>query len=74
MKIIIAGAGEVGYHLAKLFSYEAHDIMLIDVDEERLAYADKKFRYTNDRRRCNISKTFNAGKRALCRFGYCCHI
>lgn len=41
MKIIIAGAGEVGYHLAKLFSYEAHDIMLIDVDEERLAYADK---------------------------------
>lgn len=41
MKILIAGAGEVGYHLAKLFSYESHDITLIDVDEERLAYADK---------------------------------
>lgn len=41
MKILIAGAGEVGYHLAKLFSYESHDIMLIDVNEERLSYADK---------------------------------
>lgn len=41
MKILIAGAGEVGYHLAKLFSYESHDITLIDIDEERLSYADK---------------------------------
>ena len=41
MKIIIAGAGEVGFHLAKLFSYESHAITLIDIDEERLAYADK---------------------------------
>lgn len=30
MKIIIAGAGEVGFHLAKLLSYEAQDITLID--------------------------------------------
>ena len=30
MKIIIAGAGEVGYHLAKLLSFESHDITLID--------------------------------------------
>ncbi len=42
MKIIIAGGGEVGYHLAKLLSYESHHIVLIDVDKERLAYADKK--------------------------------
>lgn len=40
MKIIIAGAGEVGFHLAKLLSYEAQDITLIDIDKERLAYAN----------------------------------
>ncbi|MEO0570823.1 MAG: Trk system potassium transporter TrkA [Bacteroidota bacterium] len=40
MKIIIAGAGEVGFHLAKLLSYEAQEITLIDVDKESLAYAD----------------------------------
>jgi len=42
MKIVIAGAGEVGFHLAKLLSYESHDITLIDLDIERLTYADNK--------------------------------
>ncbi len=40
MKIIIAGAGEVGFHLAKLLSYESQDITLIDTRKESLAYAD----------------------------------
>ncbi len=40
MKIIIAGAGEVGFHLAKLLSYESQDITLIDTDRERLNYAE----------------------------------
>lgn len=40
MKIIIAGAGEVGFHLAKLLSYESQDITLIDTDKIRLNYAD----------------------------------
>lgn len=40
MKIIIAGAGEVGFHLAKLLSYESQDITLIDTDKTRLNYAD----------------------------------
>ncbi|GMN10500.1 Trk system potassium transporter TrkA [Croceitalea sp. MTPC9] len=40
MKIIIAGAGEVGFHLAKLLSYESQDIILIDTDKESLSYAD----------------------------------
>jgi len=40
MRIIIAGAGEVGFHLAKLLSYEAQDITLIDCDKENLSYAD----------------------------------
>jgi len=40
MKIIIAGAGEVGFHLAKLLSYESQEITLIDLDKERLSYAE----------------------------------
>ncbi len=42
MKIIIAGAGEVGFHLSKLLSYESHEIILIDKDKDRLLYADSK--------------------------------
>ncbi len=40
MKIIIAGAGEVGFHLAKLLSFESQDITLLDTDKESLTYAD----------------------------------
>ncbi len=40
MKIIIAGAGEVGFHLAKLLSYESQEITLIDNNKESLSYAD----------------------------------
>ncbi|MFO7655509.1 MAG: Trk system potassium transporter TrkA [Bacteroidales bacterium] len=36
MRIIIAGAGEVGSHLAKMLSQENHDIILVDPDEEKL--------------------------------------
>jgi trk system potassium uptake protein TrkA len=38
MKIIITGAGDVGYHLAKMLSSELQDIYLIDEDESRLNY------------------------------------
>lgn len=40
MKIIIAGAGEVGFHLAKLLSYESQEITLIDPNKDSLVYAD----------------------------------
>jgi trk system potassium uptake protein TrkA len=40
MKIIIAGAGEVGFHLAKLLSYESQEITLIDTHRDSLLYAD----------------------------------
>lgn len=36
MRIIIAGAGEVGQHLAKMLSAEKHDITVIDESEKRL--------------------------------------
>jgi trk system potassium uptake protein TrkA len=38
MKIVIAGAGEVGTHLAKMLSQERHDIVVMDEDDERLAF------------------------------------
>ncbi len=37
MKIVIAGAGEIGTHLAKMLSLEYHDITVISPDEESLA-------------------------------------
>lgn len=40
MKIIISGAGEVGFHLAKLLSYESQEITLIDTNQDSLTYAD----------------------------------
>ncbi len=36
MRIIIAGAGEVGSHLAKMLSSESNDITVIDSDQSRL--------------------------------------
>ena len=36
MRIVIAGAGEVGTHLAKMLSNEEQDIIVIDKDEKKL--------------------------------------
>jgi trk system potassium uptake protein TrkA len=40
--IIILGAGEVGYNLAKLLSYEKHDIVIIEPNLERVKRAREK--------------------------------
>lgn len=40
MRIIIAGAGEVGTHLAKMLSNENHEIIIIDPEENRLKPID----------------------------------
>jgi trk system potassium uptake protein TrkA len=36
MRIVIAGAGEVGTHLAKMLSNENHEIIIIDPEDDRL--------------------------------------
>ena len=41
MKIIIAGTGEVGYHLSKLLAQQSHDIVIIDTDKGALEKATK---------------------------------
>jgi len=43
MRIVIAGAGEVGSHLAMLLSREEQDIILIDRDAEKLARLDANY-------------------------------
>ena len=39
MRVIIAGAGDVGFHLAKLLAYEEHEIIIIDLDSQKLKAA-----------------------------------
>ncbi len=41
MKIIIAGTGEVGFHLSKLLAQESHDIVIIDISKIALEKATK---------------------------------
>ena len=43
MNIIIAGAGDVGTHLAKLLASEEQDILVIDEDPERLQTLDANY-------------------------------
>ena len=39
MRVIIAGAGDVGFHLATMLAHEKQDIVLIDNDRAKLNYA-----------------------------------
>ncbi len=43
MRIVIAGAGEVGSHLAKLLSREEQDIVVVDDDARKLAMLDANY-------------------------------
>jgi len=43
MKIIVAGAGEVGRHLAKMLSRENHNIVVLDTNDEVLANLDSNY-------------------------------
>lgn len=40
MRILIVGAGEVGYHVADRLAKEQHDVVVIDVDRDRLDYVE----------------------------------
>lgn len=43
MKVVIAGAGEIGTYLAKMLSDGNHDTTVIDTDEEKLQLIDDQF-------------------------------
>ena len=38
MRVVVVGAGEVGYHVAERLSNEKHDVVVVDVRPERLEY------------------------------------
>ena len=59
MKIIIAGAGAVGTHLAKLLAGEDQDIILIDENQERLGKMSRNL----DMMTVNYSLTSINGRR-----------
>lgn len=40
MRVIIVGAGEVGYHVADRLAKEQHDVVVVDVAPERLDYVE----------------------------------
>lgn len=42
MKIIIAGAGDVGFHLAKLLVLEHHEITIVDINDSKLIQIAKQ--------------------------------
>ncbi len=57
MKIIIAGAGDVGFHLAMLLSYEKQEITVIDTDEEKLKNISNKLDVATVKGNCTSYKT-----------------
>ncbi len=42
MKIIIVGAGQVGFHIASRLAYENKDVVVIDVDPEAISQVSEK--------------------------------
>ncbi len=65
MKIIIAGAGEVGQHLSKMLAEEFHDITVIDDDAKRLEIVSSTsdvYTILGDAKDFNILKRANLGK------------
>lgn len=60
MKIIIAGAGGVGLHLAQLLAKEQQDITLIDVDDEVLEYAQSHVDVFTVKGNCTSDKILKA--------------
>lgn len=66
MRIVIAGAGEVGSHLAKLLSREEQDIMVIDDDTDRLAMLDANYNLMTMRGNCLSFKAQSGAGVAKC--------
>ena len=68
MKILIAGAGEVGLHLCRMFENEKHSVSLIDRSEERLKTARLTFdghTYQGSVASINTLQNANAGSSDL---------
>ncbi len=42
MRVVVVGAGEVGFHLARRLSEEGQDVVLVDADPERADFAGRQ--------------------------------
>jgi trk system potassium uptake protein TrkA len=40
MRVVVVGAGEVGYHVAERLAKEQHDVVVVDVSADRLGYVE----------------------------------
>lgn len=66
MRIIIAGAGEVGTHLAKLLTNEDQDILVIDDDPDKLSTLDANYNLMTLEGSPTSFKTLRAAGAAHC--------
>jgi len=57
MKIVIAGAGEVGFHLAQLLAYEQQDITLVDSNQTVLDNASTRLDIRTVNGDCSVRST-----------------
>src|SRR5690606_38093775 len=57
MKIIIAGAGEVGFHIANLLSNESQNIIVVNTDKEKLAKIEAQIDVLTHRGDCTSFRT-----------------
>ncbi len=62
MKIIIAGAGDVGSHLAKLLSNEEQDILVIDQNSAKIDIGCQLQSYDNGRQPHNLQDPARSGR------------
>ncbi len=60
MKIVIAGAGEVGVYLAQMLSREKHEITLMDIQEDKLSYAGAHYEILTRVGSCSCIKDLRA--------------
>lgn len=68
MKIVIAGAGDIGFHLAELLSSEQQEITLIDYNDEVLEYAQSHldvFTIKGDSSSIEVLENADAGQAKL---------
>ncbi len=42
MKVVVVGAGEVGFEVSRLLEMEQHDVVVVDLNPERLAHVQAK--------------------------------
>ena len=72
MNIVIAGAGAVGTHLAKMLSRQEHNIMLIDTDQDKLEDLESQIDILSIVGSVYFNRCSERCRSRKMRFIYCC--